>query len=147
MADRNSPGLPGLMAWLEHYQPAILRKAKSRMRLGGLGVDLPPGVGLQAPVMPSTASSGMFDAIKTALTAASQVYLTKSQLDAQKKILDLQIERARNGLEPLDIDPGAYGVPRVDVGVSGDIKQLALIGGGIIGGLWLLSILTGRRRR
>lgn len=140
--DINAPGAAGFIAWLERYQPDLLRIARPRAlgaQLAGLGQDIAAGT------TSSTTGGTMLDVLKNAVTIASQAYLTKTQLDAQKRILDLQVARAQQGLPPLDIDPGAYGVPRVSVGVTDDTKKFLMYGG--IGlGLLLLFNMMGRRR-
>lgn len=54
----------------------------------------------------------------------------------QKEILDIQMERARQGLPPLD--PSQYGVG-VTVGLSPDVKRWLLIGGAGLAAVLLLS--------
>lgn len=58
----------------------------------------------------------------------------------QKELLDVQIERARAGLPPLDVS--AY-TPGVAVGLSQDTKQLLMYGGAAALAIW---VFTSRRR-
>lgn len=149
--DLNTPGMPGLLAWMKTYRPDWLRVVQKKLPsapLAGLGDVLAP-VSFDTSLVSTPAvssSSSWGDTIKDAITAASSAYLTKSQIDAQKQILDLQIERARAGLPPANIDPSQYGVPNVNIGVSADTKQMLLIGGGVLALLVVGSMLTGRRR-
>jgi hypothetical protein len=154
--DINAPGVEGFWAWVEKYRPGAWEVAKSRLprlKLSGLGFTVTDSGGgattlfedSSAGVPSTTSSSGILDTVKNALTIASQAYLTKTQLDAQGKILDMQIQRAKAGLPPLNIDPSQYGVPSVNIGVSANVKQLAIWAGLGIGGLFLLSMLRGRR--
>lgn len=54
----------------------------------------------------------------------------------QKEILDIQMERARQGLPPLD--PSQYGIG-VSVGLSPDVKRWLMIGGAGIVAVMLLT--------
>jgi len=140
MADLTRTGIDGLIEWLRKYQPALLAKVGpklQRMQLSGLGLGDDP----------SSTTSTFADTLKQLLATGAQAYLTKTQLDAQKKIIDLQVTRAQHGLEPLDIDPTTMGVPNFSVGVSKDTKNLALWLAGGAGLLVLASILTRPRRR
>lgn len=85
------------------------------------------------------------DALTKIANIAGQVYLTKNQIDAQKQILNVQLQRAQLGLAPLDIDVTKYGLPapQVNVGLSSDTTKTLLIVAGIAGGLYFL---TNRRR-
>lgn len=152
-------GTRGFMMWLRERQPYLYQRIEKKIpakQLAGLGIA--PGEPTFQPVsvdpllvsLPSTpTTSGAADMLKNLLLGAGQVYLTKTQLDAQKKILDLQLERARNGFPPADIDPTQYGLPapNVKLGLDADTKKMLMIGGGIAGGLLALYLLFGGRRR
>lgn len=146
------------LQWLQKWQPDLYRVAKKKLPAAALaGLGIAPGEPtltsitldtslVSAPTV-STAPSWS-DTLKDVVTAASSAYLTKTQLDAQKKILDLQIQRQRAGLPPADIDPSSYGVPQVRLGLSTDTKTLLMWGAGLAGGgLLLYLIMSGGRRR
>lgn len=71
---------------------------------------------------------------ETALAALSGLVMT----DYQRKILNLQLDRAAKGLPALDAS--AFGVG-VNVGLSPDVKKLLLLGGAA-----LLAVLVLKRR-
>lgn len=66
------------------------------------------------------------------------------QYSSQKSLIDLNIERAKQGLTPID---SAMIAPTVKVGASSDIQKIAIFG--LLGffGLGALSILTRPKRR
>lgn len=143
-----STGAQGFLDWLKKYQPALFEKVKGQIPAGavsGLGIDALTGSTASAST--TTATPGWSDTIKNLLTAASQAYLTKQQLDAQQQILNMQLDRAKNGLSPLDIDPSKMGIPSVNVGVSGDTKKWLTYAG--IGAALLVAfrMFSGRRAR
>jgi hypothetical protein len=138
MADLSKTGIEGLVEWLRKYQPALLARVGPKlqqMQLSGLGL-----------VDDASTTSTFADTLKQLLTTGASVYLTKTQLDAQKRIIDLQVARAQQGLPPLDIDPTTAGVPNFSVGVSKDTKTLALWLGGGLAAVILVSSLMGSRR-
>jgi hypothetical protein len=147
MRDITAPGAEGFFAWLEKWQPSLARAAAKHLppvKSNAMGFLVSDTTSVATTTAP-TSGGTVLDTVKNALMIASQAYLTKTQLDAQRKLLDLQIARAQQGYPPLDIDPSTMGVPRVDVGVSAEVKQAGLWIGGIIGGLLLLSMVTRRR--
>lgn len=142
-------GKSGFFAWLRKYQPSMyahVQKQAGTARFAGFGLvaDAP---GVTTPAGDNTTSSSWSDTIKNLITTASQAYLTKEQVDAQKRILDMQMDRVKNGLPLLDIDPQAFGVPSVNVGVSGDTKKTLLYIGGGLALVFLLSQMLRPSRR
>jgi hypothetical protein len=156
--DINAPGLEGLLAWVKKYQPAIYKDAAKHLptlKLNGLGIttyETDSGSTTvfddPAPSASSSTTSGApstLDVIKNAVMVASQAYLTKTQLDAQGKILNMQLDRLRNGLPVVDMDPSQYGVPSVALTVGKDTKTFAYIAlAGV--GLFAFFMMMGRRR-
>jgi hypothetical protein len=147
MIPGNPRGLRGFFAWLGMTQPnigrAVLIKLRHPVKLGDLGIASPEQVTTaQGPVAPSTA-----DKIKDLVLGVSQAYLTYEQMQAQKKVMALQLERARAGLAPLDINMEQYGLtgPSVSVGLSPGTKQLLIYGGGALAAVYLLPKLLGKR--
>lgn len=59
----------------------------------------------------------------------------------QKQLLEVQVERARAGLAPLDVSMYA---PGVKVGVDEGTKQLLIFGGIALAGLMLLGMMRKR---
>lgn len=84
--------------------------------------QIAPGFG---SVVQSQAGSAGEPWYTVAMRAMSTVVMT----DYQRKLLNIQIERAKNGQAPLDMSN--YGVG-VSVGISPDVQKLLLIGGAAI---------------
>lgn len=140
-------GMKGFTAWLAQAQPAVharFIKHVTRPALHGLGITSPDIVAVEStqPVAKSTA-----DKVKDIVMALSQGYLTVQQMNAQKKVLDLQLERARQGLPPLNLDMQQYGLtgPQVSFGVTSDTKTMLGIGAAILGAVYLLPKLLRKR--
>lgn len=85
------------------------------------------------------ADSGIFGSgisVDQAVNAIKTLWLSGQQAEAQQRIIDMNMARARAGLNPL---PATYFQPQaqVNVGVSPQIMKLAIgVGAGI--GLWAL---------
>lgn len=143
----NTTGMKGFLLWLKSAQPRVYNEYTRRMhaQLAGFG-DTTSEIGdpaVLATAAPAPAS--WVTNIRDILLGASQVYLAKTQLDTQKKVLDMQLQRAQQGLAPLDINPATYGLqPTVGVGVSNDTKQLLIWGGVGLAAVYLLPKLFGR---
>ncbi len=107
-----STGARGYLEWLKMNQPLIYRGISNKLtqpNLSGMGADNidPIAIASTAP-----AQQSWIDNIKQLVQGAASIYLTKTQLDQQSKITDLQLQRARQGLPPLNIDPTSYGLSR-----------------------------------
>lgn len=137
-------GMKGFLAWMAREQPILHSRLINRIQSGTLG-----DMGLTAPVNTDSTqpvSSSLADTIKNTVLALSQGYLTYEQTQAQKKVLDLQLQRAKQGLPPLDINSESFGVgPSVSVGLSPSTKQLLMWGGIGLGAVILLPRLLARR--
>lgn len=123
-------GTKGFLSWLRdkapHYYRPVMQEFQNG-QLSGLGL-VGPGETEAASETPLPKSVG--DTIKDIIAGLSTAYLTKTQADAQKKVLDLQIKRAQAGLLPLDIDLQSYtSGPTVNVGMSPEVKQMLIYGG------------------
>jgi hypothetical protein len=110
-----------------------------------VGVDVPPVSDTVTAAVNSTDSSAAdpswLSSIGSAITAAGQAYLTKTQIDAQSQIFNVNLTRAQQGLPPIPTNPTAYGLPAPTVNfglASGATSTLFMIAGGL-GLLWLLS--------
>lgn len=78
------------------------------------------------------------DWIETATRIANTVLLTR----AQKQLLDVQIQRARQGLAPLDASQYSMGV---NVGIAPDTRQSLMLAGGVaIAMIALVAVLRSR---
>lgn len=157
-ASITATGTKGFLLWLKQCQPYLYKRIEKQLpkdAVASLGDVQLSTVGVDTSLVNAPAvstSSSVSDFLQNLLMGAGQVILTKEQLDGQKKILDLQLDRARAGLPPLNIDPTQYGLPapNVKLGVDADTKKLLVIGGSIAGGaflLWLLFASGGTRRR
>ncbi len=142
----NPRGMRGFFAWIKRTQPVIARAVAVRLRrpvkLGDLGITAPEQITTtQAPVAPSTA-----DKIRDLVLGVSQAYLTYEQMQAQKKVMQMQLDRARSGLPPLDINMEQYGLtgPAVSVGLSPQTRTLLIAGAVGLGAVYLLPKLLKR---
>ena len=81
-------------------------------------------------------SENYFDAM---LRAANSLILA----DSQRRLLAVQLDRAKQGLPPLD--SGQYGLG-VNVGISPETQRSLMIGAGVVG-LALLVLYAGKRGR
>lgn len=141
-------GTKGFLRWTQANLPRTYRGVKKELqssaKLSGLGVIDPLATASDQPM-----SSSLAQTLKELAQVAAQTYLTKEQIQAQNKIMNIQLQRAQAGLAPLNIDPATYGLPSpsIGVGLTGDTKQLLIYGGLGVGALWLLSTFMGTRRR
>lgn len=150
-------GTKGFFLWLRAKLPRVYdevkREFKDSAQLNGIGASnfmyQSPGLP-QDPIAVSTeapASSTLAKTISDIANIAAQAYLTREQAQAQNRILNINLQRAQQGLAPLDINPASYGLqPSVGVGLTSDTKELLMYGGIGVGLLWLLSMATGKRR-
>lgn len=140
-------GTKGFFIWLRSALPRVYdevrKEFKDSAQLNGIGLSSDPvTAATEAP-----ASSTLVKTISEIANIAAQTYLTREQIQAQNRILNINLQRAQQGLSMLDINPAQYGLqPSVGVGLTGDTKQLLMFGGLGIGALWLLSMATGKRR-
>jgi hypothetical protein len=143
----NPRGMRGFFAWLGTQQPGIARAVLIKLSkpgtLGDLGIEAPTQVTTtQAPVAQTTA-----DKIKDIVLGVSQAYLSYEQMRAQKKVLDMQLQRAQTGLPPLDLNMEQYGLtgPQVSVGLSPQTRTMLIYGGIGLAAVFLLPKLLGKR--
>jgi hypothetical protein len=138
----NEPGQRGFLLWLKANQPRLYGALTKQLRTGlsGLGLAVPSDIATSAPASP--ASSSWVDSIKDVVMTAAQTYLTKQQVDAQKKVLDIQLQRAQQGLPPLNLDLAQYGLtPTANVGLAPDTMRLVMWGGLALAAVYLLPKL------
>jgi hypothetical protein len=113
-------------------------------------IDEITGQNIPDPIPTATTNattSSWADAAKNLIMSAGQAYLTKTQLDAQGKILDAQLERAKMGLPPLNINPASYGLqPTIGVGLTSSTQNLVLYGGIALLALLAFGILKPSRK-
>lgn len=124
-------GAAGFLEWLKRYQPYFYQDIKNKIPAGMAGFGL-VGEGAPAPNVASTttATPSWLATVGNLITAAGQAWMTKQQLDAQKDILNMQLDRAQHGLAPLDIDPQTMGLPgaQVSVGLSSSTQKMLMYG-------------------
>ena len=89
----------------------------------------------------STAST---DWISSAVKGLASLWMTKSQLQTNQAITNLQLQRAQSGLTPLNIGLNANGIPIF--GSMGGGTSLMLLGGGLLVLFMLMRGGGGRRR-
>lgn len=167
-------GIRGYLKWLQRDQPGIYKaiapqvaqyapeafsdyeQSQAMGSLMGLGDGLTTFFGTSSPDpstdVASAANSGasspsITSMISNLVGAVGQVFLAKTQVDTLKQVNNIQLQRAQQGLSPLDTSSLNLGVPQVNVGLS----KGTLTGGGIalavVGGLGLLFLLSSKRGR
>lgn len=82
-----------------------------------------------------------YQAILNTLTQGAQAYIT---VDQQKQLNAINLQRAQQGLSPLDASRYQTGF---NVGLGSSTQNTVLIGVGILAGVYLLSSLAGGSRR
>lgn len=83
-----------------------------------------------------------YQALVTSLSQAASAYVT---VDQQKSLNQINLERARNNLPPLDSTQYQTGL---SLGLGGSTQNTLITVAAIGGGIWLLtSIIGGRRSR
>lgn len=138
--------MKGFLDWLQAHENKLYNAIQGKIpgNLAGLGLTAPDATNASTATE-APASSTWNDTIKNLLNTAAQGYLAKSQVDTIKQINDLQLQRARNGQSPLNINPSDYGIsPTVNFGISSNTQKLLMIGGGLALAVYLLSQVVGK---
>lgn len=130
-----STGMRGFWAWARVNNPRLyaagLPAMRQRTAMAGLGQTT--GTAFNAAVAADNVgptSPSIIDKVKEILMGVSQAYLTSEQMKAQKKVLDMQLQRAQAGLPPLDINMQQYGLTGPSVGVGIESNTLRYLGWG-----------------
>lgn len=126
MNEKQAYGYAMLYNWLRKNYPAEVAQVENK---SGLGLDQPPSVDQPAKITDAPWYKQIADSVLAVIPAVA-AYKT------QREMVKLNIERAKQGLAPID------NAAQVRVGVSSDSKML-IIGG--IGLLALVLILTRSR--
>lgn len=111
------------MSWLKRFEPRAYAYVKSRVgsppnegifaALNTFGqVDPYGGVGVPTASPPASSTGGWMDYINSALSVAKEAIPAYFQYETQKDLMEMNIERAKQGLPP--IDPGVV-APQVKV--------------------------------
>lgn len=157
-------GPKGYLVWLASNQPIIYQQIRERLRaqlpsnLSGFGATdvsltqfgVSPAIASD-PIInsaPQGASSSWANTLQTILAGAATIYSTKTQIDAQRRLNEMQLDRIRQGLPPLNIDPSSLGLSTASasLGISGDTRKWLTWGGLGLLGAWILTSAMGRRR-
>ncbi len=121
-----------LLNWMEQQYPGSKQKV-----LETVG----------APTLGAADTAGDVPWYSKIIDAAGQVATTYFQSKVQKETTDLQIERARQGLPPLDLS--RYGAApittQVDFKMSPQTKMLIWAGVAILGAVLLIPTLSRKR--
>lgn len=143
-----SNGTKGFFEWLKDKQPELYARVAQGFQspqngVGDVAIAEDPATASSTTPM----SSGVMSSISNLVNVAAQAYLTKSQMDAQKSLLDVQLQRAAQGLPPLNINPSQYGLtPQIGVGLSPQTQSLVMWGGiALLAALVLPKLLGGRK--
>lgn len=141
-------GAAGFLEWLKRYQPLFYGKLKDKIPPGTIGMGaLSDGATGDTAANTTTASPSFMDSMSSILTGLGTAYLTKTQVDAQQQLWNVQLQRAQAGLAPLNINPTQYGLPgpTVGVGLSADTQKFLLYAGIGLAAVLLLPKLLGSR--
>lgn len=151
-------GARGFLVWLKASMPALYRGIESdlknlnRSAVSGLAAWDPftPSFGEQqtttVPAGSAPASSTWADNVSKLVQAYGQYKMTDAQLDTVRKITDINLQRAQQGLKPLPYDAAQLGLaPTVNFGLSGDTSKLLMWGGLGFLGLMALGVLKPKR--
>jgi hypothetical protein len=122
-----------LLNWMETQVPGSREKVISLVGSPGL-----------SQVETSTGDAPWYSKV---IDAAGQVAATYFQGKVQKETTDLQIERARLGLPPLDLSKyGAAPVTtQVDIKMSPQTKMMIWAGVAVLGAIILLPMMSRKR--
>lgn len=94
-------------------------------------------------------SSGITGAIGNIVSAISQVYLAKNQVNTLNQVNQIQLQRAAAGLPPLNTGSLQLGIPQAQVNLG--LSSTTMTAGGVVlavaAGLGLLFALSGRGKR
>src|SRR5262245_10743657 len=112
-------GQKGFFLWLRQAMPRVYTSLSQELadanQLHGLGITPPDPVAMRTS---EPVSRPLSQTVVDIANVLAQGYLTKKQIDAQNKILNVQLDRAKQGLAPLDIDPATYGIPQPSFAVG-----------------------------
>ncbi len=88
----------------------------------------------------SSAQGSWLSDIGTAITGAVQGYLGYQQSKDAQTLFNLNLQRAQQGLSPLNANPSAYGIvnPGINVGLSSSLQSMLLYGGIGLGAILLI---------
>lgn len=125
----------------------------STSSITGVGSDVPQGaidaVALQTPPIDtadaantSTTPGTTTSAIGSMIAGITGLYVAANQQQTANAITQLQLQRASQGLSPLNISMGANGVPTI-TGISGSLGTVLLIGGAALA----LMLILGSSRK
>jgi hypothetical protein len=130
---RKDKAAKDLLNWMESQVPGSREKVISLVGSKGMG-----------QVETSTGNAPWYSKV---IDAAGQVATTYFQGKVQKETTDLQIERARQGLPPLDLS--LYGAApvttQVDIKMSPQTKMMIWAGVAVLGAIILLPMMSRKR--
>lgn len=140
-----APGLPGFVGWLAATHPALYNRVAVSVpnQLNAIESMGASGSHLMGDA-PTTAPSVSGTALQQFVSTVAQAGAAVLPLIQQQKVLKLQLQRAQQGLPPLDV--GAYIDPNagLNVGINPATQKVLLwLGGGVVGA-WLLTRLMKR---
>lgn len=138
----------GFFNWLRVAQPRIYKSVMTRIGdgqgLAGLGLTDPSAT--SPAVSDAPVQSSLADKIKDIVMGVSTAYLSAQQLSMQKKVLDMQLQRAKAGLPPADINLEQYGLtgPSVSFGLTPQVTSILIWGVAGLAAVYLIPKLLKR---
>jgi hypothetical protein len=136
-----TPGLPGFVGWLAAVHPKLysMVQASAPNQVSAIENMRSPGAQLSGDVPAPTAPSISGTALQQFVSTVTQAGAAILPLVQQQKILNLQLQRAKQGLPPLDV--GAYIDPNqgLNVGLNPATQRTLLWLGGGLFGAWVLT--------
>lgn len=140
--DGSAPGFPGFIAWLASTHPQVYNMVAVAEPEATQFYESDHASGSLLSGDEPAPQASRVQQFVDAITSAGSALLSLNQ---QKKILAVQLDRAKRGLQPLDV--GAYVDPNqgVNVGLNPATRKTMLwLGGGLLAAVVLTRVL-GRR--
>jgi hypothetical protein len=103
-----------------------------------------PTVDVASAANSSGPSSSTSSWLSSLINGVSSAYMGYTQAQNQQAIVNAQLQRAQAGLPPLDIAPGANGIPTISVSSITSSPVLWIAGGALVIGVFLFAS-RGRR--
>lgn len=139
-AGSRTTGWSGFSNWLQAKHPQVYREVSRRLTnsgaLSGLGFAAP----VSDPIVAAAQNPSLLDKITSTIKDVVAVALPAYQ---QKKIIDVQLARAKQGLDPLNLNE-LSDLSSVKVGVDSSTRNTGLIIAGVLAAVLIVPKLLRR---